>query len=82
MHRFFGIYRNGVMIKNNNNGIDKDPRDILQLVETESTLRKKAQLSIDHKGTHNLLSQCSEEKHQVFENIVGSWCSTDGSWKK
>ena len=54
--------------------MDINPRDTLNLTETESTLWAEAQvMNIQH------ASQQAEVTHRPMR--VGRWCFIDGSWK-
>lgn len=59
--------------------IDKDPRDILQLAETEAIFWNEAQISMRQTGTQILPSQIREEMKQNSLPRVGRWCFTDKS---
>lgn len=55
--------------------IDIDPRDTLQLAETESTLWNEAQPTLTQRVT-----QLREPA--TLPQIPGRWCFMDGSWKE
>lgn len=62
------------------NNIDIDPRDTIELPETESILLHEAQ------RPNNPTTQCTiqnrELQLEMLPQISGRWCFTDGSWKE
>ncbi|XP_018462435.1 uncharacterized protein LOC108833522 [Raphanus sativus] len=56
--------------------LDVDPRDTLQLAETESRLWLDAQISSDQRS-----DQVRPDINSPLPVIPGRWCFLDGSWK-
>ena len=56
--------------------LDMDPRDTLELAETESLLWAEAQISLTQG-----IKQTQLPVQAIVLNISARWCFTDGSWK-